>query len=130
IIGNPGYLEFAMIHEILHTLGFVQPCAPHFTAAGHVANSNTDLMYAGAEAWRPSTLDVGHDDYYMSKIPGCMDLADSPYLIAHGGLPTTAAPTATTVTPTSAKPKSKTHKKPPLCKRRQKSTVKHPCRRR
>jgi hypothetical protein len=37
-------------------------------------------MYAGAAPWSPTTLDVGHDDYYNAHIPGCLDLSDSPYL--------------------------------------------------
>ena len=38
-VGGPRYLEFAMIHEVLHTLGFVPTCAPHHTSAGHVSDS-------------------------------------------------------------------------------------------
>ena len=80
-IGHPGYLEFASIHEVLHTLGFVPKCAPHHTRQGHVSDSPSDLMWAGDAPWRPSTLDVGHDDYYEAHIPGCPDLSDSPYLM-------------------------------------------------
>ena len=76
----PGYLDFAMLHELLHTLGFVPSCAPHFTLAGHVSDSPNDLMYAGPLPWNPTTLDVGHDDYFDAHIPGCLDLSNSPYL--------------------------------------------------
>ena len=78
----PGYLEFAMIHELMHTLGFVSSGAPHFTAAGHVSDSPTDLMYAGSLPWTPSTLDVGQDDYYHSSgLPsGVLNLVASAYL--------------------------------------------------
>jgi len=76
----PGYLEYAMIHEILHTLGFVATCAPHQTRAGHVSDSPTDLMYAGDQPWRPSVLDVGHDDYFATGRTDCPDLANSPFL--------------------------------------------------
>jgi hypothetical protein len=78
----PGYLEFAMIHEVMHTLGFVSSAAPHFTAAGHTSDSPTDLMYAGAMPWAPSTLDVGQDDYYRpAGLPvGVLNLATSSYL--------------------------------------------------
>ena len=78
----PGYLEFSMIHELMHTLGFVSSLAPHFTAAGHVSDSPTDLMYAGSLPWTPSTLDVGHDDYYNpGGLPsGVLNLAASTYL--------------------------------------------------
>jgi hypothetical protein len=77
---RPGYLEFAMVHEVMHALGFVPTCAPHHTRRGHVSDSPSDLMYAGAAPWSPTTLDVGHDDYYNAHIPGCPDISDSPYL--------------------------------------------------
>jgi VCBS repeat-containing protein len=86
--GPPGYLQYAMIHEIFHTMGIVPTCAPHHTLAGHVSDSPTDLMYAGDEPWTPSTLDVGRDDYFGARIPGCQDLATNGWL-------TGRAPTAT-----------------------------------
>jgi Divergent InlB B-repeat domain len=58
----------------------VPTCAAHHTRAGHVSDSPTDLMYAGDEAWRPSVLDVGRDDYYHAHRLGCLELAESPYL--------------------------------------------------
>jgi List-Bact-rpt repeat protein len=73
-------MDLAILHEVMHTLGFVPTCAPHHTRAGHVSDSPTDLMYAGNEQWRPSVLDLGHDDYYGAHIASCPDLADSPYL--------------------------------------------------
>ncbi len=78
----PGYLEFAMLHELMHTLGFVSTAAPNFTAAGHVSDSPADLMYAGSLPWEPSTLDVGQDDYYNpGGLPsGVLNLATSSYL--------------------------------------------------
>jgi hypothetical protein len=78
----PGYLEFAMIHEVMHTLGFVSSAAPHFAAAGHTNDGPTDLMYAGAQPWTPSVLDLGRDDYYNPDgLPvGVLNLATSTYL--------------------------------------------------
>ncbi len=81
-----GYMDFAILHELLHTLGFVPTCTPHQTLAGHVGDSPDDLMYAGPKPWRPSVLDVGHDDYYDAHIAGCPDLATSSYL-ADAALP-------------------------------------------
>jgi Divergent InlB B-repeat domain len=81
-VGRPGYLEFAMVHEVVHALGFVPTCAPHHTRRGHVSDSPSDLMYAGSAPWSPTTLDVGHDDYYNAHIQGCPDLSDSPYLVS------------------------------------------------
>jgi len=73
-------MDFAMLHEVLHTMGFVPTCAPHHTRSGHVSDDPRDLMYAGDEPWRPSILDVGQDDYYHAHILGCRELAESTYL--------------------------------------------------
>jgi hypothetical protein len=77
---SPGYLEFAMLHEIIHTLGVVGTCAPNHVLSGHVGDSATDLMYAGSEAWRPEVLDIGNDDYFQHGNPSCVDLARSAFL--------------------------------------------------
>ena len=69
-----------MLHEVLHTMGFVPTCAPHHTRDGHVSDNPRDLMYAGDEPWRPAVLDVGNDDYFHAHILGCRELAVSPYL--------------------------------------------------
>ena len=79
-VSQPGYLEFAMIHEIIHTLGFVASCAPNHTRSGHVSDSPQDLMYAGSQPWQPSILDVGRNDYFNHNNPGCLDLAESIFL--------------------------------------------------
>jgi len=84
----PGYHEFAMLHEIVHTLGFVPRCAPHARGDydfGHVSDSRYDLMWTGSEPWgvfepEKMQLDVGHDDYYGHGRSDCPDLAASPFL--------------------------------------------------
>jgi hypothetical protein len=76
----PGFLEHLALHEVLHVLGFAATCSPHHTESGHVSDSAEDLMYSGAAAWRPSILDVNHDDYYGSAVPGCRDVANSAFL--------------------------------------------------
>jgi hypothetical protein len=76
----PGYVEYSMLHEVLHTIGFVPKCAPHQTRGGHVSDSPTDLMYAGDEPWAPSVLDFGRDDYFAAGRHDCLDLAKSRYL--------------------------------------------------
>jgi hypothetical protein len=84
----PTYLEFAMLHEILHILGFVPTCAPNQWRAGHVSDNPDDLMWAGDGPWVPDgwanvVLDSGNDDYYHARIRGCPDLARSPFLSKH-----------------------------------------------
>jgi hypothetical protein len=85
----PGYWEMGEVHEIMHGLGFVPSCAPHFTASGHVSDSPTDLMYAGPLPWDVAhmMLDVGHDDYFDANIPGCLDLSNSAVLQGGTQLP-------------------------------------------
>ena len=86
---RPGYFEIGLLHEVLHVIGFTPRCAPHASADGygdHVNDSPTDLMY-GPDAthtagwnWTSAVLDVNRDDYYRANIPGCPDLANSPYV--------------------------------------------------
>ena len=74
-------MDFGVLHEIFHTMGFAPTCAPHHTRAGHVSDSPKDIMWAGEGDWTPSVLDFGRDDYFNADVPGCLDLADSPYLV-------------------------------------------------
>lgn len=83
--GDPTYLEFGMLHEIMHTLGFVPDCAPNEWRNGHVSDTADDLMWGGDTPWAPNgwggvVLDAGHDDYFQTDILGCLDFADSAYL--------------------------------------------------
>jgi len=72
---KPAYIDYGMLHEVVHSMGVVPVGAPHYVTAnrGHVYDSNRDLMYSP----RPSTtdpgwatnhangllIDVGNDDY-------------------------------------------------------------------
>jgi hypothetical protein len=80
----PGYFEFAMLHELLHTVGFVAVCAPHHHLAGHVSDSSNDLMWSGSnDFWHlPPRLDIGRDDYYQHSLAGCLDFSASAFLDA------------------------------------------------
>jgi hypothetical protein len=116
--GVPGYLDFGMLHELMHTLGFVPSCAPHQWREGHVDDAENDLMYSGDPPWDlPPTLDVNHDDYFETGRTDCLDLARSPYLVSNA--PPVAKP----------QPKPKPKPTPPKCKRGQRSTKRKPCRR-
>jgi hypothetical protein len=100
---RPGYLEFAMLHDLIHALGIVATCAPNHTLRGHVSDSPNDLMYAGELPWYPSVLDIGRNDYFKHNNPGCLDLARSPYMTSN----TTPSPTPTpTPTPSPTPPPS------------------------
>jgi hypothetical protein len=65
-------------HELVHALGAVAPCAPHYGRNGHVVDDPRDLLYDGPYA-SPSgadlQLDPGHDDYYRTGHPNCPDIA-------------------------------------------------------
>ncbi|MBI4261554.1 MAG: Ig-like domain-containing protein [Actinobacteria bacterium] len=77
-----GYMEFLILHEILHAAGFVDEDAPHANDQHHVTGPSTDIMFNGPGAWYPSALDPGHDDYFGENVPdGVRNLADSPYLV-------------------------------------------------
>lgn len=59
---NPGFLDYALFHEIFHSLGFVPPCAPHHTEdslVSHVDDDPRDIMYTGSlpTNWSPPILD-------------------------------------------------------------------------
>ena len=84
----PTYWEYAMLHDLLHGLGFVAVCAPHHHLAGHVSDFANDLMWAGNQPWSfPARLDIGRDDYYGHARADCADLARSPYLTANAPPP-------------------------------------------
>jgi hypothetical protein len=86
----PGYMDFGMLHELVHTLGYVATCAPHHVLNGHASDNRNDLMYAGSESWQlPPRLDIGRDDYYGHGRAGCADLATSAYLSNAEGAPVT-----------------------------------------
>jgi hypothetical protein len=79
-VNKPGYREFSMLHEAVHTIGFVATCAPNHVLDGHVSDDPRDLMYAGPLTWRPSILDINRNDYYGHYNAGCPDLAKSSYV--------------------------------------------------
>jgi hypothetical protein len=50
------YWRYAMLHDVLHVMGFVAPCAPNFGTRTHVTDDPTDLMYSREDAhpdWDP-----------------------------------------------------------------------------
>lgn len=69
-----GYWEWAAIHEVVHALGFADPCGPNHAEErpGHTGDLNFDLMYAGTEPWLPTVVDPGQDDYFGANVAaGC-----------------------------------------------------------
>jgi hypothetical protein len=83
---RPDAWHLAMLHEVLHALGAVPSCAPHFSGF-HVWEDNRDILYSGGQDgpkdWANLTIDPGRDDYFGHSIPGCLDLADSDLLTTH-----------------------------------------------
>ena len=84
------YWDYAMVHEILHSLGFAPSNAPHHTSysPGHVSDNQFDIMYTGSLYWggpfpwdiNTMRLDVGRDDYYQTGRSDLLELGSSPYL--------------------------------------------------
>jgi hypothetical protein len=77
---EPAINEFKMLHEILHTMGFVPREAPHHTREGHTSDDKNDLMYAGPGVWTPSVIDVDHEDYFRTGRADIPDLSRSCFL--------------------------------------------------
>jgi hypothetical protein len=88
-VNSPGIQEFSMLQEIFQTLGAAAVCAPHEIQNGKVSDSNADILWAGSLPWKPSTLDVGNDDYFDTHNPNCLDIANSVFI---DPLPANAAP--------------------------------------
>jgi len=77
---NREYSRIAMIHEIVHTLGFVADCAVGHTRRGHTTVL-PDLMWAGDGRWDWSAVDDGGSMYYAHDDADCpLDLAASAFL--------------------------------------------------
>jgi hypothetical protein len=90
-VGSCGYQESinsawpagetkVIAHELLHALGAVPPCAPHYGHDGHTVDNVDDIMYWNAERGPAPLieLDPGHDDYYDTGNSKCFDVADHP----------------------------------------------------
>jgi N-acetylneuraminic acid mutarotase len=92
------YLEYAMLHELMHVQGFVDPDAPHEWRDGHVSDDVHDLMWLGDEPvqWNPAKLDAGRDDYFATSLPsGVKNFSQSSFLYRPNSWATKAAmPTA------------------------------------
>lgn len=89
----PRYIDYGMIHELVHSLGAVDLVAPHEHASGHAfdersAVPETDLMYSPREGgsdppWgvaRGLVLDLGGDDYFAHGEPSMLDVSKSAFL--------------------------------------------------
>jgi hypothetical protein len=82
--GSFGNLETTMIHEVVHAMGAVPSCAPHYDGTGHVNDAPNDLMAPFLDEGVPPVLDVNHDDYFHANRPGCWDLSNSRFLEGGG----------------------------------------------
>lgn len=68
------------LHEMVHSMGGVQPSAPHSTPGLHCSDDYDRMCYRDAvevtmtyncEVWMEAYLDCGHDDYFhTSPAPG------------------------------------------------------------
>ena len=71
VMGSPGYWDFAMLHEAMHTLGAVHFNAPnHEDGARWHVDDGGDLMHGGGDVtWRPQLVDRDNDDYWGDSLP-------------------------------------------------------------
>ena len=69
-------------HELLHVMGAVQDCAPHYKSGAHTNGPPDDVMYEPTRNGPPRSaaehLDPGHDDYYGTGRKDCLDIAKLP----------------------------------------------------
>jgi len=80
---KPSYIDYGMLHELVHSMGVVSPAAPHQHTVGHVydtgvAQPNRDLMYSPRQGmpdpgWATNdpaglVLDIGQDDYWNAPV--------------------------------------------------------------
>lgn len=70
---------YLLAHELTHSLGAVEPCAPHYDGTSHANDDPRDVIYEGQQSrrWDALTLDPGRDDYYLHGRADCPDIADS-----------------------------------------------------
>ncbi|MEO8702947.1 MAG: hypothetical protein ABI867_23075 [Kofleriaceae bacterium] len=86
----PSYVDYGILHELVHSLGLVPDASPNEHSSGHVfdvaaGEPARDLMYSqrpgmpdpfwGVDDPRGLVIDIGNDDYFNAPTPG--DLATS-----------------------------------------------------
>ena len=73
---------YAIIHELLHLLGFPNKCSTNNVSEDqfHVNDSADDILFKFSGG---KYLDFNNDDYYNHSIANCLDLKDSKYLITY-----------------------------------------------
>ena len=68
----------------------VPSCAPNYEGddgdeIGHISDWEIDLMWPSSSGDQFQSLDLGRDDYFGHDNEGCLDVADSPFLIPPTG---------------------------------------------
>lgn len=70
---------YLLAHELTHSFGAVERCAPHYDGTSHADDDPRDVIYQGQQPrqWDSLMLDPGRDDYYLHGRSDCPDIADS-----------------------------------------------------
>lgn len=71
--GNYSYIDYTVIHEMIHSLGFVSSKYRNSGLNGHYLNDRYDIMYAGDKTWGYLEKELNISTDYI------FDLRNSPY---------------------------------------------------
>lgn len=74
-----GEQEVTAAHELFHTFGAVDPCAPNWVEGNHVSDDHDVMGTVGPRLVRNIRIDPGRDDYYGHGRSNCRDTAESPF---------------------------------------------------
>ena len=71
--------ELTTAHELLHTFGAVESCAPNWIPGSHVSDEHDVMGTVNPRLARNIRIDIDRDDYYGHGRGDCIDVAQSKF---------------------------------------------------